>query len=383
MANTIYLPPAGKGIGAALGEGVSSGIMHGLQKQEREEKARRIGSMFQQLSDAPDRKTALEMAGIMITEGAEDVGDVSAVYAQVDRMHPIRDETPVAVEALGPDNKPSTRYVPRGQTPMLNTPEGVAQIFGPGYRVGAKPEEELEFLRPPAAGPEDAPEGPPQSLGKFPVSRRPEGSVTSAEYTMGRQLAADKRSIIAQDLASAKDSRAESYLRLAEERAARLEKQAGKDKGGVADRAAADDFRQDLAKIEGAVARGLGKQLADGTWSFEGENERRLFYQRAEHAAAELEKAHKSGGSKNYLAIAKSAVDKFPARADSPAAEAPAPAVKKKEPGLIEKASNFLSGKGKLPVVKSDADFAKLDPGAEFVDEKGKRWKKPKKKKGE
>jgi len=396
MSNTIYLPQAGKGIGAALGEGMSTGMIKQMDRQEKAEKAKRLGGLMQQMADAPDRKTALEMAGVLISQGAEDIADVSTIYAHVDRLHPPGDDVPVPVTAVGPDNKEITRFLPKGQTPRLNTPQGMADTFGAGSYLG-KPEDELEFLRPPmpdshlSSSPEAG--NPPTSLGKFPVSKRPEGAISTPEYQMGRQLAQDKASIVSQDLARQaavrgdnRDARAEEHLRLAQEREDRIAAEAKKTKGDAGARQDADDLRQDLSKLEGAVARSLGKQLADGTWTFEGENERKLFYERLKAGGDLLEKAYKSGGSRNYLGIADSVVKQFPGRADAPVEPTPPKPAAKKEPGLGEKVNEAAGkvnralglSKTELPTVKSDEDFAKVEPGQEFLDQNGKRWRKPK-----
>jgi hypothetical protein len=392
MANIVYLPPT-KSLGGSLGEGMSMGIMKSLEQRERQERIAKVKEAFIGIKGAADkggRQAALEAANIALGL-AEDPADVRSILSYVDQVAPPDNMRQVPIVTEG--NKPSVAFIPESKLGQLHGPEA-ASLLPPGTRMGI-PEEEQEFIAP-APGEGEA----PRFLGKAPISKPPPGGVPVREFELGRQVAADVRAAKNAERAEEREARLERQAELAEAaRTAAMERATSVESRQAANQMA-DNYTADIRRGENTLLTLTGgRRLEDGSFSFLGENEKKLFHKRVPALEQKLQEAYATSGGKpvNVTALVREVVEKYPGGESKEEIAPPAPKKQEKK-GLLDKAGEVIqsakekltgkkaapaagAGEGKLPVVKTQADYDKLPPGASFVDETGRPFKKPEKKK--
>lgn len=395
MATIVNLPQH-EGIGTGLGRGMSMGLMKAFEKRERQERVQKVQQAFEGIRSASERggrAAALEAANVALGL-AEDPADVKTILGYVDQVAP--QENFQQVPIVDQENNPSLAFVPSTKLGQLNTPEGRQSLLPQGTKIG-RPEDEFEYVRPPA---EEG--GTPQFVGKGPMSKKPEGAVPLKEFEIARQLEADRRAAQRESRLEQREDRMETaqqqQFQFQRESAARAERSANR-QAAAAERAAgnqsADNFRADANRARQALMALGGKQLSDGSFALVGDNDKKLFSQRLPYVERRLEEEYRKQGSKggvvNVGSIIDEAIQKFPGGESKEEEELPPPPSTGKAkgntgPGIMERLNetargiNQSLGISDIPRIRGQEDYDKLPPGATFIGPDGKRYKKPGKK---
>lgn len=364
----IYMPPNADNFGGALGAGVGQGVStfmeHQLRMQEQQQLMARQMQAFNAVRNAKSREEAL---GVLTTPGAvNNPQELANALRVIDAMHPPKDETPQMVTGYDPQGGKHEAFTKKGDLTSLNNPQGRAQLFGRSDISFDQPTNLVDMFS-------DDPSH--KELGKFPLSQRPAGAMTKGEFDIGEKIKTD------------------THRQLTEEKGLKqleLQTQAGQRAAAAADRAneglditkqrTAAKMLQDAIDVKKVV--GANGELTLDWSGDEGAKKMKAYHE----ALGDLDGALQR--NKGNVAKAVSDLQKkyFPDEAkpaERPKVE-PAPAPSKTKKILNDIGAKFakkpkeqLEKKEGAYVVKSDADYDKLDPGDPFIGPDGKRRTKP------
>lgn len=201
MAEVIYMPPdPRKGIGGSIGQGIGAGLGMYIASYMRQKQQ----MAFQQklastLDPSVPRQESLQM---LASIPFQNPMQFHQALAAVNMAKPAKDTTPTEVKGYDPQTgEEISKFVPKGDEPKLNTPQGIEQVFGkPGVSL-SKPEV-TDFYK-------VGPDGSYINMGRAPVTQRPEGAFTMQELTLMEKQKADQMAIRRADLA---DKKFEAFL---------------------------------------------------------------------------------------------------------------------------------------------------------------------------
>lgn len=151
MGNQVIYLPQKPSFGSALGQGVSGALtdystkaMDQMVKQQRYAGAMQL---MQAIQAAPSREEALKLVAGADPSLIQDPQEMERVLQITNQFHPLRDETPTAVEGWTPEGAPTKAFVPKGKLGDLNDPTKRAGILGPNVSL-SKPEERVPMYVP-------------------------------------------------------------------------------------------------------------------------------------------------------------------------------------------------------------------------------------------